>query len=148
MAKRNLDMADIEIVNPIVEIIKKYDNFEKEEMAKYEEFVRLRKEKKENEKLKVKNENHAYKLGKVFMVDAVLFIGVSAFKMKALYEIVDLKMELKDLNSKIFESEKIVDNLKYVDKSDKSDVSLSKVERESKKLGFTEDKNIEYIKFK
>ena len=57
MAKRNLDMADIEIVNPIVEIIKKYDNFEKEEMAKYEEFVRLRKEKKENEKLKVKNEN-------------------------------------------------------------------------------------------
>ena len=47
MAKRNLDMADIEIVNPIVEIIKKYDNFEKEEMAKYEEFVRLRKEKKE-----------------------------------------------------------------------------------------------------
>ena len=82
------------------------------------------------------------------MVYAVLFIGVSAFKMKALYEIVDLKMELKDLNSKIFESEKIVDNLKYVDKSDKSDVSLSKVERESKKLGFTEDKNIEYIKFK
>ena len=57
-------------------------------------------------------------------------------------------MELIDLNSKIFESEIIVDNLKYVDKSDKSDVSLSKVERESKKLGFTEDKNIEYIKFK
>ncbi len=82
------------------------------------------------------------------VIYAVLFIGVSAFKMHALYEIVDLKLELKDLNTKIFESEKLIDSLNYVDKSDSYDMSLSKIEHESKKLGFTEDTKVEYIKFK
>ena len=142
MAKSNVDVLDMEIVNPIIEIIKKYDNFEKEENARYEEYEKIRKSEKS------KSENHTYKLGKVLVVYAVLFIGVSAFKMHALYEIVDLKLELKDLNTKIFESEKLIDSLNYVDKSDSYDMSLSKIEHESKKLGFTEDTKVEYIKFK
>lgn len=139
MAERNLDTLEIEIVNPILEIIKKYDNFEKEENEKYERLKKVE---------RVKSESHTYKLGKVLVVYAVLFIGVSAFKMHALYEIVDLKIELKDLNTKIFEAEKLIDNLNYVDKSGVYDMSLSKIEHESKKLGFTEDKKVEYIKFK
>ena len=142
MAKSNVDVLDMEIVNPTIEIIKKYDNFEKEENARYEEYEKIRKSEKS------KLENHTYKLGKVLVIYAVLFIGVSAFKMHALYEIVDLKLELKDLNTKIFESEKLIDSLNYVDKSDSYDMSLSKIEHESKKLGFTEDTKVEYIKFK
>ena len=106
MAKSNVDVLDMEIVNPIIEIIKKYDNFEKEENARYEEYEKIRKSEKS------KLENHTYKLGKVLVIYAVLFIGVSAFKMHALYEIVDLKLELKDLNTKIFESEKLILDLR------------------------------------
>ena len=138
MAKSNVDVLDMEIVNPIIEIIKKYDNFEKEENARYEEYEKIRKSEKS------KLENHTYKLGKVLVIYAVLFIGVSAFKMHALYEIVDLKMELKSLNSKIFESESLINSLKY---SDKPYINITDIEKESKKLGFTEEKNIEYIHF-
>ena len=81
-------------------------------------------------------------------VYAVLFMGVSIFKMNALYEIVDLNIELGDLNAKIFETQKIVNSLEYGDKLRESDVSLKKVVNESKKLGFTEEKRVEYIHFK
>ena len=71
-------------------------------------------------------------------------MGVSAFKMHALYEIVDLKIELKELNSKIIESETLINSLRY---SDKPNINISDIEKQSKKLGFTEEKNIEYIHF-
>ena len=64
--------------------------------------------------------------------------------MNALYEIVDLKMELKTLNSKIFESETLINSLKH---SDKPYINITDIEKQSKKLGFTEEKNIEYIHF-
>ena len=64
--------------------------------------------------------------------------------MHALYEIVDLKIELKELNSKIIESETLINSLRY---SDKPNINISDIEKQSKKLGFTEETNIEYIHF-
>ena len=64
--------------------------------------------------------------------------------MHALYEIVDLKIELKELNSKIIESETLINSLRY---SDKPNINISDIEKQSKKLSFTEEKNIEYIHF-
>ena len=122
---------DEEIVNPIVEIIRRYDNFQKKEEKKYQAMV-------QSEKLK----KHKFII--MLAVYAILFMGVSIFKMNALYEIVDLKMELKSLNSKIFESETLINSLKY---SDKPYINITDIEKESKKLGFTEEKNIEYIHF-
>ena len=122
---------DEEIVNPIVEIIRRYDNFQKKEEKKYKAMV-------QSEKLK----KHKFII--MLAVYAILFMGVSIFKMNALYEIVDLKMELKSLNSKIFESETLINSLKY---SDKPYINITDIEKESKKLGFTEEKNIEYIHF-
>ena len=84
------------------------------------------------------------KMSKLLFFYALIFVGVSAFKMNALYEIVDLKMELKSLNSKIFESETLINSLKY---SDKPYINITDIEKQSKKLGFTEEKNIEYIHF-
>ena len=126
---------DEEIVNPIVEIIRRYDNFQKEEEKKYKAMLQAEKLKK-------------HKFIIMLAVYAVLFMGVSIFKMNALYEIVDLNIELGDLNAKIFETEKIVNSLEYGDKLRESDVSLKKVVNESKKLGFTEEKRVEYIHFK
>ena len=124
-----------EIVNPIVEIIRRYDNFQKKEEKKYRAMV-------QSEKLK----KHKFII--MLAVYAILFMGVSIFKMNALYEIVDLNIELGDLNAKIFETQKIVNSLEYGDKLRESDVSLKKVVNESKKLGFTEEKRVEYIHFK
>ena len=126
---------DEEIVNPIVEIIRRYDNFQKEEEKKYKAMLQAEKLKK-------------HKFIIMLAVYAILFMGVSIFKMNALYEIVDLNIELGDLNAKIFETEKIVNSLEYGDKLRESDVSLKKVGNESKKLGFTEEKRVEYIHFK
>ena len=123
-----------EIVNPIVEIIRRYDNFQKEEEKKYKAMIQAEKLKK-------------HKFIIVLAVYAVLFMGVSIFKMNALYEIVDLNMELGDLNAKIFEKQKVVNSLEYRDKLVDSDVSMRKVVNESKKMGFTEDRKVEYIHF-
>ncbi len=123
-----------EIVNPIVEIIRRYDNFQKEEEKKYKAMIQAEKLKK-------------HKFIIVLAVYAVLFMGVSIFKMNALYEIVDLNMELGDLNAKIFETQKVVNSLEYRDKLVDSDVSMRKVVNESKKMGFTEDRKVEYIHF-
>ena len=125
---------DEEIVNPIVEIIRRYDNFQKDEEKKYKALVHAEKLKK-------------HKFIVMLAVYVFLFMGVSIFKMNALYEIVDLNMKLGDLNAKIFESQKIINSLEYRDKLVESDVNLGKVVNESKKMGFTEDKNIEYVHF-
>lgn len=125
---------DEEIVNPIIDIIRRYDNFEKEQEARYKA---LKKKKRKSEY------RFAYKLSAY----AILFIGVSMFKMNALYGIMDLNIELKELNSRIFEAQKMINNLEYADKAVESDVSLSKLKYESKKLGFTENKKIEYVNF-
>ncbi|MCP1225420.1 hypothetical protein [Sebaldella sp. S0638] len=123
-----------EIVNPIVEIIRRYDNFQKEEEKKYKAMIQAEKLKK-------------HKFIIVLAVYAVLFMGVSIFKMNALYEIVDLNLELGDLNAKIFETQKVVNSLEYRDKLVDSDVSMRKVVNESKKMGFTEDRKVEYVHF-
>lgn len=133
MLNRSQDTIDIEIVNPIISLIREYENFEREELLKYEIYKR--------EKKKTKN----HKVAKLLFFYALIFVGVSAFKMQALYEIVDLKIELKDLNSKIFESETLINSLKY---SDNPNIDIKDIEKQSKKLGFTEEKNIEYIHFK
>ncbi len=126
---------DEEIVNPIVEIIRRYDNFQKEEEKKYKAMLQAEKIKK-------------HKFIIMLAVYAVLFMGVSIFKMNALYEIVDLNIELGDLNARIFEAQKVVNSLEYRDKLGENDVNMRKIVNESKKMGFTEEKNVEYVHFK
>ena len=126
---------DEEIVNPIVEIIRRYDNFQKEEEKKYKAMLQAEKLKK-------------HKFIIILAVYAVLFMGVSIFKMNALYEIVDLNIELGDLNARIFEAQKVVNSLEYRDKLGENDVNMRKIVNESKKMGFTEEKNVEYVHFK
>ncbi len=133
MPDRNQDIFDTEIVNPIISLIREYEIFEKEELLKYEMYKRTKKMK-----------TGSKKISRLLFFYALIFVGVSAFKMNALYEIVDLKMELKSLNSKIFESETLIDSLKY---TDKPYINITDIEKQSKKLGFTEEKNIEYIHF-
>ena len=126
---------DEEIVNPIVDIIRRYDNFQKEEEKKYKAMLQAEKIKK-------------HKFIIMLAVYAVLFMGVSIFKMNALYEIVDLNIELGDLNARIFEEQKVVNSLEYRDKLGENDVNMRKIVNESKKMGFTEEKNVEYVHFK
>ena len=126
---------DEEIVNPIVDIIRRYDNFQKEEEKKYKAMLQAEKLKK-------------HKFIIMLAVYAVLFMGVSIFKMNALYEIVDLNIELGDLNARIFEEQKVVNSLEYRDKLGENDVNMRKIVNESKKMGFTEEKNVEYVHFK
>ena len=133
MPDKSQDILETEIVNPIISLIREYEAFEKEELLKYEMYKRTKKMK-----------TGSKKMSKLLFFYALIFVGVSAFKMNALYEIVDLKMELKSLNSKIFESESLINSLKY---SDKPYINITDIEKESKKLGFTEEKNIEYIHF-
>ena len=83
----------------------------------------------------------------VLAVYAVLFMGVSIFKMNALYEIVDLNMELGDLNAKIFETQKVANSMEKKNKQKEREVSMRRVVNESKKMGFTEDRKVEYIHF-
>ena len=78
------------------------------------------------------------------MTYGAIFIGVSIFKMNAIYEITDLNMRLQKLNSSISESELIIENLNY---SFDSKENLKDVENLSKKLGFVEDRDIKYVKF-
>ena len=125
---------DEEIVNPIVEIIRRYDNFQKEEEKKQKAVM-------QSEKLK----KHKFIIA--LAVYAFLFMGVSVFKMNALYEIVDLNMELGDLNAKIYEAQKVVNSLEYRDKLVDSDMNLGKVANESKKMGFTDERKVEYVHF-
>ena len=123
-----------EIVNPVIEIIRRYDNFQKKEEKKYREMINAEKLRK-----------HRFVI--MLVAYAFLFMGVSIFKMNALYEIVDLNIELGDLNTRIFETQKIVNSLEYNDKIGESDVNLGKIVHESKKMGFTEEKKIEYVHF-
>ena len=124
-----------EIVNPVVDIIRRYDNFQKEEEKKYKAMI-------QSEKLK----KHKFVI--ILAVYALLFMGVSIFKMNALYEIVDLNMELGDLNAKIFETQKVINSLEYSGKLGESNVNIGEIVHESKKMGFTEDKKVEYVHFK
>lgn len=126
---------DEEIVNPIIDIITRYNNFEKEQEARYKA-------------LKKKKRRSEYKFAYKLSAYAILFIGVSMFKMNVLYSIMDLNIELKDLNSRIFETEKMISSLEYSDKLAENDINLTKLKNESKKLGFTENKKIEYVNFK
>ena len=124
--ERKIDVIDLPVVK---KTIKKYDNFETE---KSREFWRRRKV-RSNFKLYIK-----------VMTYGAIFIGVSIFKMNAIYEITDLNMRLQKLNSSISESELIIENLNY---SFDSKENLKDVENLSKKLGFVEDRDIKYVKF-
>ena len=124
--ERKIDVIDLPVVK---KTIKKYDNFETE---KSREFGRRRKV-RSNFKLYIK-----------VMTYGAIFIGVSIFKMNAIYEITDLNMRLQKLNSSISESELIIENLNY---SFDSKENLKDVENLSKKLGFVEDREIKYVRF-
>jgi hypothetical protein len=125
---------DEEIVNPVVEIIQRYDNFQKKEEKRYKAMLNAERLNK-----------HRFII--VLAVYAFLFMGVSIFKMNALYEIVDLNMELGELNTRIFETQKVVNSLEYRDKIVESDVNIGQVVHKSKKLGFTEERRVEYVHF-
>ena len=124
---------DSEVINPIIKLIKEYEQFEKEEMIKY------------NLEKKSRKKNQNYKLFKIIGIYIIIFISISMFKMSVVYEIVNLNIELQTLNSEIFESKKIIDNL---NNNKIIQIDLNKVEKESKKLGFTDQKKITYVYFK
>ena len=124
--ERKIDVIDLPVVR---KTIKKYDNFETEKSREFQKRRKVR----SNFKLYIK-----------VMTYGAIFIGVSIFKMNAIYEITDLNMRLQKLNSSISESELIIENLNY---SFDSKENLKDVENLSKKLGFVEDRDIKYVKF-
>ena len=124
--ERKIDVIDLPVVR---KTIKKYDNFETEKSREFQKRRKVR----SNFKLYIK-----------VMTYGAIFIGVSIFKMNAIYEITDLNMRLQKLNSSISESELIIENLNY---SFDSKENLKDVENLSKKLGFVEDREIKYVKF-
>ena len=136
---------DEEIVNPVLELIRRYDNFEREKEKRYKA---LKKDHELRERiLKRKILLNKYKFAYKPMIYGILFICVSLFKMSALYSVTDLNIELRELEMKILEMEKVVTNLEDTDKTLENDISLSRLERESKRLGFTDDTRVEYVKF-
>ena len=129
-----------EIINPVLKIIREYEMYEKAELARYN----LEKKEKKKQKRKFKNSKH-YKLLKNAAIYIGIFMMISAFKMNAVYAVMDLNMQLKILDSEITESEKILNSLNI---SDVYQMDLEKVKNTSKKMGFTEEKNVAYVYFK
>lgn len=124
---------DSEIINPITKLIREYKKFEQEEEIKYELYKKSRKKKRN------------YKLFKIICPYIVIFVCVSAFKMNMVFDIVNLSIELNTLKSEIFESEKIINSLKY---TETTPMDLNIVKDKSKKMGFTEEKKVTYVYFK
>ena len=131
---------DTEIINPVLKIIREYEMYEKAELARYN----FQKKEKKNQKRKFKKSKH-YKLHKNAAIYIGIFMMISAFKMNAVYAVMDLNMQLKILDSEITESEKILNSLNI---SDVYQMDLEKVKNTSKKMGFTEEKNVAYVYFK
>ena len=129
-----------EIINPVLKIIREYEMFEKAELAHYN----FQKEQKKRQKRKFKKSKQ-YKLLKNAAIYIGIFMMISAFKMNAVYAVMDLNMQLKILDSEITESEKILNSLNL---SDAYQMDLKKVKDTSKKMGFTEEKNVAYVYFK
>ena len=100
---------DTEIINPVLKIIREYEMYEKAELARYN----LEKKEKKTQKRKFKNSKH-YKLLKNAAIYIGIFMMISAFKMNAVYAVMDLNMQLKILDSEITESEKILNSLIYL----------------------------------
>ncbi|MBP9478628.1 MAG: hypothetical protein KBF12_08400 [Sebaldella sp.] len=124
--ERKIDVIDLPVVK---RTIKKYDNFET------------------TRKKAVKNNRKAISSFRLYikvMTYGAIFIGVSIFKMNAIYEITDLNMKLQKLNSKITESQLIIENLNY---SFDTKENLKEVENLSKQLGFVEDREVKYVRF-
>lgn len=131
---------DTEIINPVLKIIREYEMYEKAELARYN----LEKKEKKKQKRKFKKSKH-YKLLKNAAIYIGIFMMISAFKMNAVYAVMDLNMQLKILDSEITESEKVLNSLNI---SDAYQMDLEKVKNTSKKMGFTEEKNVAYVYFK
>ena len=131
---------DREIINPVLKIIREYEMFEKAELAHYN----FQKEQKRRQKRKFKKSKQ-YKLLKSAAIYIGIFMMISAFKMNAVYAVMDLNMQLKILDSEITESEKILNSLNL---SDAYQMDLKKVKDTSKKMGFTEEKKVAYVYFK
>ena len=129
-----------EIINPVLKIIREYEMYEKAELARYN----FQKKEKKNQKRKFKKSKH-YKLLKSAAIYIGVFMMISAFKMNAVYAVMDLNMQLKILDSEITESEKVLNSLNV---SDAYQMDLEKVKNTSKKMGFTEEKNVAYVYFK
>ena len=131
---------DTEIINPVLKIIREYEMFEKAELARYNS----EKEEKKKKRKKFKKSKH-YKLLKTAAIYIGIFMIISAFKMNAVYAVMDLNMQLKILDSEITESEKVLNSLNM---SDVYQMDLEKVKNTSKKMGFTEEKKVAYVYFK
>ena len=131
---------DAEIINPVLKIIREYEMFEKAELARYN----FEKEEKKKKRKKFKKSKH-YKLLKTAAIYIGIFMIISAFKMNAVYAVMDLNMQLKILDSEITESEKELNSLNM---SDVYQMDLEKVKNTSKKMGFTEEKKVAYVYFK
>ena len=131
---------DTEIINPVLKIIREYEMFEKAELARYN----FEKEEKKKKRKKFKKSKH-YKLLKTAAIYIGIFMIISAFKMNAVYAVMDLNMQLKILDSEITESEKILNSINM---SDVYQMDLEKVKNTSKKMGFTEEKKVAYVYFK
>lgn len=122
--ERKIDVIDLPVVK---KTIKQYDNFET---------VR-----KQQRRAKTRSNSKLYM--KIFFYSAV-FMAVSAFKMTTLYDVMDLTMKLQKLNTEIYETELVIDDLNY---SFASKENLKEVENLSKKLGFVDDRDIRYVRF-
>ena len=122
--ERKIDVIDLPVVK---KTIKQYDNFET---------VR-----KQQRRAKSRSVTKLYM--KIFIYSAI-FMGVSAFKMTTLYDIMDLTMKLQKLNTEMYETELIIDDLNYTYDSKEN---LKEVENLSKKLGFVDDRDIRYVRF-
>jgi hypothetical protein len=131
---------DTEIINPVMKIIREYEMFEKAELARYN----FEKEKKKRRNLRFKKSKQ-YNLLKIVTIYTGIFMIISAFKMNAVYGVMDLNMQLRMLDSEIIESEKVLNSMNM---SDIYQMDLEKVKNTSKKMGFTEEKKVAYIYFK
>ena len=122
--ERKIDVIDLPVVK---RTIKQYDNFET-----------VRKQQR-----RAKNRSNVKLYMKIF-VYSTIFMGVSVFKMSTLYDVMDLTMRLQKLNTEIYETELVIDDLNY---SFDSKENLKEVENLSKKLGFVDDRDIRYVRF-
>ena len=129
-----------EIINPVLKIIREYEMIEKAELAHYN----FQKEQKKRLRRKFKKSKQ-YKVLKTAAIYIGIFMMISAFKMNAVYAVMDLNMQLKILDSEINESEKVLNSFNI---SDIYQMDLAKVKDTSKKMGFTEDKKVAYVYFK
>lgn len=129
-----------EVINPVMKIIREYEMIEKAELAHYN----FQKEQKKRKKIRFKKSKQ-YRLMKAAVLYTGIFMLISAFKMNAVYGVMDLNMQLKMLDSEIIESEKMLNSINL---SDIYQMDLEKVKNTSKKMGFTEEKKVTYVYFK